>query len=551
MPTDRWQNLQQMVSRARQSKCQAKKRGYDVAPSQMRLDAALLARDQAVAQFIKEDGDKTRAAIVASTSEVKSHVTQEANDLKKMQIELATGNYKLPATAHGGDFIRSQLKAVRDIQNSVSACRQMMKESKTAIKAEKQTTKPDVDVQSPGGAAVQSPEDAAVQHLIAADSGAASSSRAPAAVVAQQEAALAEIDTQVLQPQATKPRTTKARKDHDVSEKFGLVSVDGFKELFAGKRDTTTSPDVPISKKARRVKATKMHIDPSGVQLVPESMAHSMLEHGPCWAKLSDEQRGVITTHMQHRVLPDELLQPVTDFINSMIPQVKVHRQARKHNLLEERPKYVWAIAHPIHGGFGVYIWKQEMEDYGMVSAAPEIIVKLMKYMSQECNEEFNHCMLTLHVDGTCGIPAHSDKVFTKESPTAIERVCTIADISLGATRKFMIVEPTAEGEDMASLEEHRVVSIDMTHGSFLSMAGSMNADFNHCVPLQPEVAAPRVSLVFRRVDKKYIHPSEDMIRLHSAKDWSPIKNSKGRIVKLRRQMTPEVEVEDLVEDDL
>ena len=84
MPTDRWQKLQQMVSRARQSKCQAKKRGYDVAPSQMRLDAALQARDQAVAQFIKEDGDKTRAAIVASTSEVKSHVTQEANDLKKI-----------------------------------------------------------------------------------------------------------------------------------------------------------------------------------------------------------------------------------------------------------------------------------------------------------------------------------------------------------------------------------------------------------------------------------------------------------------------------------
>ena len=139
------------------------------------------------------------------------------------------------------------------------------------------------------------------------------------------------------------------------------------------------------------------------------------------------------------------------------------------------------------------------------------------------------------------GLAAFRRTQIRSSPPTAIERVCTIADISLGATRKFMIVEPTAEGEDMASLEEHRVVSIDMTHGSFLSMAGSMNADFNHCVPLQPEVAAPRVSLVFRRVDKKYIHPSEDMIRLHSAKDWSHIKNSKGKLVKLRRQETPEL----------
>ena len=59
------------------------------------------------------------------------------------------------------------------------------------------------------------------------------------------------------------------------------------------------------------------------------------------------------------------------------------------------------------------------------------------------------------------------------------------------------------------------------------------------------------MSLVFRRVDKKYIHPSLDMMRLHSAKDWSPIKNSKGKLVKLRRQETPDVEVEDFAEDDL
>ncbi len=292
-----------------------------------------------------------------------------------------------------------------------------------------------------------------------------------------------------------------------------------------------------------KAKARKIHIDVSGVQLVAESMAHSMLEHGPRWANLSEEKQAEITSHMQHRVLPAHLIDALTEFINTVIPNVKVHRQARKHNLLEERPKYVWAIAHPVHGGFGVYIWKQEIADYGMVSAAPEIIVELIKYMSDVCKEEFNHCMLILHVDGTCGIPAHPDKVFTKESATAIEQLCTIADISLGATRKFMIVDATAEGADMATLEEHRVVSIDMTHGSFLSMTGAMNADFKHCVPLQPEVATPRVSLVFRRVDKRYIHPSEDKIRLHSAKDWSPIKNSKGQLMKLRRQENPEVEV--------
>ena len=88
-------------------------------------------------------------------------------------------------------------------------------------------------------------------------------------------------------------------------------------------------------------------------------------------------------------------------------------------------------------------------------------------------------------------------------------------------------------------MEDESIASIDMTHGSYLSIPGRLNANYKHCIPLQPEVTLPRVSLVFRRVDKKYIHPSENKIRNHRDKDWKDFKDAKGKIVEVRRQTLP------------
>ena len=235
--------------------------------------------------------------------------------------------------------------------------------------------------------------------------------------------------------------------------------------------------------------------------------------------------------------LPDDLLAELTAFVNDHMGKFRVHRWLQYKNGVASRPKIVWAIGHSEHGGFGLYIWGQMKEDYGRMEEAPEIIVKLIKYMSELYGEEFNHCMLTLHINGTCGIPPHPDKSFSKESKGRNETSSKIADISLGATRAFMLVPNDLKSNDtFETTQPHSVATLKMTHGTSLRMDASWNNLVKHCVPFEPEVTEPRISMVFRRVDKQFIHPTENLVRSFDQDDWHPLLNGEKQEVQLRRQ---------------
>ena len=79
------------------------------------------------------------------------------------------------------------------------------------------------------------------------------------------------------------------------------------------------------------------------------------------------------------------------------------------------------------------------------------------------------------------------------------------------------------------------MASVDMSHGSYHCMSGAFNVDFKHCVPYDRECILPRVSLVFRRADKYYVHPTENQTRSYRSKTWKPL-NGKNGLVELRRQ---------------
>ena len=285
------------------------------------------------------------------------------------------------------------------------------------------------------------------------------------------------------------------------------------------------------AKPKAKAKAQALQPEPQPVPLELVLVPLGRLVQGPLWPQFA--QHHEVLAGLQTKSLPADLLEAVANYINSVLPAVELHVFARNHKALEERPKRVWARPHPEHGGFPLYIWGQEMADYGMVEKPSDIIDQLITFMSAACQEEFNHCMLTLHAHGNHGIPPHSDKTFSKESRGKFETSSKIADVSLGASRAFVIVgQDVKTNRNLADFQDLIVASIEVTHGSYMCMTGGLNAALQHCVPWMPEVDKPRVSLVFRRADKRYVHPTENKIRSFTDKDWKDVKNN----VQIRRQ---------------
>lgn len=66
-----------------------------------------------------------------------------------------------------------------------------------------------------------------------------------------------------------------------------------------------------------------------------------------------------------------------------------------------------------------------------------------------------------------------------------------IASVSLGATRKFKLRRNGTQES----------AEVDLTSGSLLVMRGTTQQEYQHCVPPQARVAAPRINLTFRTLD--------------------------------------------------
>jgi len=97
----------------------------------------------------------------------------------------------------------------------------------------------------------------------------------------------------------------------------------------------------------------------------------------------------------------------------------------------------------------------------------------------------FDSCVLNLYHDGSEGMAWHSDSEAAHGPHTAI------ASLSLGAPRRFAFMHKRSR--------ERR--ELTLRHGQLIVMRGQTQRHWLHAVMKSAGIAAPRISLTFRRFD--------------------------------------------------
>jgi len=99
--------------------------------------------------------------------------------------------------------------------------------------------------------------------------------------------------------------------------------------------------------------------------------------------------------------------------------------------------------------------------------------------------QRYNSVLLNLYRDQHDSVGWHSDN----ERELGAEPV--IASLSLGETRSFRLRHRA---------RSHAPLSIDLTDGSLLLMAGATQRHWQHTVPKERREKGPRINLTFRRI---------------------------------------------------
>lgn len=113
-------------------------------------------------------------------------------------------------------------------------------------------------------------------------------------------------------------------------------------------------------------------------------------------------------------------------------------------------------------------------------------LLTIKNELSLTTGHQFNSVLLNLYRDQTDSMGWHSD-----DEPS-LGRNPVIASLSLGATRTFKIKHKAKP--------EQKILSIDLTHGCLLLMAGSTQHHYQHCIAKQTRTLGPRINLTFRQI---------------------------------------------------
>jgi alkylated DNA repair dioxygenase AlkB len=247
---------------------------------------------------------------------------------------------------------------------------------------------------------------------------------------------------------------------------------------------------------------------------------------GEKWAEHEDLHDSLRTT-LTPKLLPGNLLERLQAWALEIVPKFGADVLARTKKPLDEKCKMTLAKPHPEHQGLAVYAWGQAREEYGLVEACPQELDELFAFLCQEHGEEFNHMTLTMQRDGKAGMSKRSDRSCSALNQGKNEASTSIAHLSLGATRKFQFVGPKDGGV---------VASLMLTHGSHIAFKGDLNTTLMHEVPRQPEVEGARISMVFRKVDRKFVNLTDAKYREADSTQWWVLKKNLGVVVQFFRQ---------------
>ena len=109
-------------------------------------------------------------------------------------------------------------------------------------------------------------------------------------------------------------------------------------------------------------------------------------------------------------------------------------------------------------------------------------LLALKILVEEKCKTTFNSCLLNLYHNGTEGMGWHSD------DEKSIQKECTIASLSFGAERKFLLKHKQTK----------QLISVNLQSGSLLAMKGSTQTNWIHSLPKTTRVNTPRINLTFR-----------------------------------------------------
>lgn len=112
----------------------------------------------------------------------------------------------------------------------------------------------------------------------------------------------------------------------------------------------------------------------------------------------------------------------------------------------------------------------------------PEFLIPLKVKLENQVGSSFNSVLVNLYRDGRDSVYYHSDN--EKE----LGKYPTIASLSLGASRKFLI-------KHLDRIEKYILDS-----GDLFIMFGKSQLETEHCIPKDPQCSNPRINLTFRQI---------------------------------------------------
>ncbi|WP_194714607.1 alpha-ketoglutarate-dependent dioxygenase AlkB family protein [Noviherbaspirillum soli] len=113
------------------------------------------------------------------------------------------------------------------------------------------------------------------------------------------------------------------------------------------------------------------------------------------------------------------------------------------------------------------------------------LLSRLRSDIEEATGHRYNSVLLNLYRDQHDGVGWHSD------NERELGRMPVIASLSLGETRSFRLRHRE---------RKHAPVSIDLTDGSLLLMAGATQRNWQHAIPKERREKGPRINLTFRQI---------------------------------------------------
>lgn len=147
--------------------------------------------------------------------------------------------------------------------------------------------------------------------------------------------------------------------------------------------------------------------------------------------------------------------------------------------VIETRRKVAWLAEHPFE-----YTYSGRTKRAGLFTA---ILLELKAICEEKTGEPYNSCLLNLYHDGSEGMAWHSD------GEKDLKKHGAIASLTFGAERKFAFKHKQTKEK----------VELLLENGSLLVMKDETQDFWLHRLPPATKVAAPRINLTFRYINRQ------------------------------------------------